>query len=72
MLRAFRDGVLAHMPGEQEEIEEYYEIAPDIVAAINQRKDATQVCKASSYIDSIQVCLFFWIPVFQVLWISIA
>ena len=42
MLRAFRDGVLAHMPGEQEEIEEYYEIAPDIVAAINQRKDATQ------------------------------
>ena len=25
-LRAFRDGVLAHMPGGQEEIEEYYEI----------------------------------------------
>lgn len=42
-LRAFRDGVLAHMPGGQEEIEEYYEIAPDIVAAINQRKDATQI-----------------------------
>lgn len=58
MLRAFRDGVLAHMPGEQEEIEEYYEIAHDIVAAINQRIDATQVCKASSYIDRLQVCLF--------------
>lgn len=43
MLRAFRDGVLAHMPDGQDEITEYYRIAPDIVAAINQREDAKQI-----------------------------
>lgn len=43
MLRAFRDGVLAHMPDGQDEIAEYYRIAPGIVAAINQREDAGQI-----------------------------
>ena len=43
LLRAFRDGVLAHMPGGQSEIEEYYGMAPGIVAAINQWKDAAEI-----------------------------
>ena len=42
-LRAFRDGVLARQPGGQQEIERYYQLAPDIVAAINQREDADEV-----------------------------
>ena len=42
-LRAFRDGVLAHMPGGKKEIEEYYQMAPDIVAAINHRKNAAEI-----------------------------
>ena len=42
-LRAFRDGVLSHMPGGQREIEKYYGMAPSIVAAINQREDAAEI-----------------------------
>ena len=42
-LRAFRDGVLARRPGGREEIVRYYQIAPGIVAAINQRKDAAKI-----------------------------
>lgn len=42
-LRAFRDGVLARRPGGREEIERYYQMAPGIVAAINQRKDAAEI-----------------------------
>lgn len=43
MLRAFRDGVLARRPGGREEIERYYQIAPGIVATINQQEDAAQI-----------------------------
>ena len=43
MLRAFRDGVLARRPGGQEEIARYYQIAPGIVATINQQEDAAQI-----------------------------
>ena len=42
-LRAFRDGVLACRPGGQQEIERYYQMAPGVVAAINQREDAAQI-----------------------------
>lgn len=42
-LRAFCDGVLARWPGGREEIERYYQMAPGIVAAINQREDAAQI-----------------------------
>lgn len=42
-LRAFRDDVLAHRPGGLMEIEQYYQMAPDIVAQINQRKDAVEI-----------------------------
>ena len=31
------------MPGGQREIEEYYQMAPGVVAAINQRKDAAEI-----------------------------
>ena len=35
--------MLAHRPGGKKEIEEYYQMAPDIVAAINPRKDAAEI-----------------------------
>ena len=31
------------MPGGKKEIEEYYQMAPDIVAAINRQKDAEEI-----------------------------
>ena len=43
MPRAFRDGVLARQSGGQQEIERYYQMAPGIVAAINQQEDAAQI-----------------------------
>ena len=56
MLHAFRDGVLAHRPGGQEEIERYYQIAPGIVATINQRKDAAQIWNRV-YEDLVEPCV---------------
>lgn len=56
MLRAFRDGVLAHMPGGKKEIEEYYQMAPVIVAAINQRKDAAEIWNRV-YDELVQPCV---------------
>ena len=55
-LRAFRDGVLAHMPGGKKEIEEYYQMAPDIVAAINHRKDAAEIWNRV-YDELVQPCV---------------
>lgn len=43
ILRSFRDHYLAKQPGGMEEIEQYYEIAPRIVASINQRADAATI-----------------------------
>ena len=43
ILRSFRDHYLANQPGGMEEIEQYYEIAPRIVASINQRADAVTI-----------------------------
>ena len=56
MLRAFRDGVLARRPSGQEEIERYYQIAPSIVAAINQRKDAAEIWNRV-YDELVQPCV---------------
>lgn len=42
-LRAFRDGYLAKQPGGLMEIEQYYQLAPGIVTAINQRADSMAV-----------------------------
>ena len=42
-LRSFRDGYLASQPDGQMEIEQYYAIAPKIVAAVNQRPDAAEI-----------------------------
>ena len=54
--RAFRDDVLAHMPGGKNEIEEYYQMAPDIVAAINRRKDAAEIWNRV-YDELVQPCV---------------
>lgn len=43
VLRNFRDGYLRSLPTGQEEIAEYYAIAPSIVAAIQQRENALSV-----------------------------
>lgn len=45
ILRSFRDHYLANQPGGMEEIEQYYAIAPRIVASINQRADAAFIWK---------------------------
>ena len=42
-LRQFRDNWLAKQPGGQEEIEEYYRIAPRIVKAIRTKNEAKDV-----------------------------
>ena len=56
LLRAFRDGVLALRPGGQQEIERYYQIAPGIVAAINQREDAAQIWNRV-YEEQVEPCV---------------
>lgn len=43
MLRAFRDGYMKSTAAGEDDIREYYEIAPQIVAKINQLSDANQV-----------------------------
>ena len=45
ILRSFRDHYLANQPGGMEEIEQYYAIAPRIVASIHQRADAAFIWK---------------------------
>ena len=43
VLRRYRDGYLRHCPGGEEEIRQYYAIAPQIVEAVNARKDAAEI-----------------------------
>ena len=43
VLRAFRDGYLSRRPGGREEIKAYYQMAPGIVRAVNERADAQSV-----------------------------
>lgn len=55
-LRAFRDNWLSHQPFGKSEIEEYYHIAPYIVKAINQDKDASNLWERM-YDECILVCV---------------
>lgn len=55
-LRAFRDDVLAHRPGGQKDIEEYYQLAPHIVEAINQRPDAVEIW-GCVYDELVETCV---------------
>lgn len=56
ILRSFRDHYLANQPGGMEEIEQYYAIAPRIVASIHQRADAAFIWKCI-YEDPIVPCV---------------
>jgi hypothetical protein len=42
-LRQYRDGYLRHRPGGEEEIREYYRIAPRIVETVNARENAGEI-----------------------------
>lgn len=55
-LRAFRDNELAHRPGGRAEIEEYYQLAPHIVEAINLRPDAGEIW-AYVYDELVKPCV---------------
>lgn len=46
VLRNFRDNWLKQQPGGAEEVAEYYEAAPQIVAEINKRADAREIWNA--------------------------
>ena len=41
--RAYRDGYLRRRPGGEEEVREYYRIAPRIVEAVNARENAGEI-----------------------------
>ena len=55
-LRAFRDSYLAALPNGQNEIELYYQTAPGIVAAIDQREDHKEIWD-QVYTDLIAPCV---------------
>lgn len=55
-LRAFRDTYLAHQTGGQEEIAEYYRIAPAIVETINLLPNADEVWN-TVYAELVQPCV---------------
>ncbi len=43
VLRRYRDGYLRRRPGGEEEVREYYRIAPRIVEAVNARENAGEI-----------------------------
>ena len=43
VLRQYRDGYLRHRPGGEEEVREYYRIAPRIVETVNARENAGEI-----------------------------
>ena len=43
VLRRYRDGYLRHRPGGEEEIRQYYAIAPQIVEAVNAKGNALEI-----------------------------
>lgn len=55
-LRRFRDGYLRKIPDGESEIAAYYEIAPKIVKAVNEREDAQSVWNGV-YEEMIAPCL---------------
>jgi len=56
ILRGFRDNYLKKIAGGEEEIKEYYQIAPKIVEAINNRIDASSIW-AKTYTELILPCV---------------
>ena len=46
ILRRFRDTYMRCTPERQQEVEEYYRIAPGIVEAVSQRADASDIWRA--------------------------
>lgn len=55
-LRAFRDSYLVALPNGQEEIEQYYQMAPGIVSAINQRDNCEEIW-SQVYSELISPCV---------------
>ena len=55
-LRFFRDEYLKRQPGGQAEVEQYYVMAPRIVAAINRNENATEVWN-SLYEELVKPCV---------------
>ena len=55
-LRAFRDGYLSNRPNGETEIREYYEMAPGIVEAINQKSNAQEIWN-EVYKDLVEPCV---------------
>ena len=55
-LRWFRDHYMKTVPGGEEDIREYYRIAPAIVSAVNQREDAQSIWRRI-YQDLILKCV---------------
>ena len=43
VLRRYRDGYLRHRPGGEDEIRQYYAIAPRIVEAVNAKENAAEI-----------------------------
>ena len=55
-LRAFRDSYLAALPNGKAEIEQYYQMAPGIVATINKRNDREEIWN-QVYADLVEPCV---------------
>lgn len=55
-LRAFRDGYLSNRPNGEAKIREYYEMAPGIVEAINQKSNAQEIWN-EVYKDLVEPCV---------------
>lgn len=55
-LRAFRDSNLAMLPNGQEEIEQYYQMAPGIVATIDKQNDREEI-RNQVYMDLVEPCV---------------
>jgi len=55
-LRVFRDSYLAALPNGKAEIEQYYRMAPGIVATINQRNDREEIWN-QVYMDLVEPCV---------------
>ena len=57
VLRNFRDGWLKNQPNGEEEVKQYYEIAPTIVKAIDSSANSQKVYE-SIYVEYIIPCVF--------------
>ena len=55
-LRAFRDSYLAALPNGKAEIEQYYQMAPGIVATIDKRSDREEIWN-QVYADLVEPCV---------------